>query len=103
MKNLLVPYHLSEIEHQNCESLSEYEEYLPSPESKPEAIFDALWSTAKEIWPEDTAKAEAWVNKEVARYELAQAKDQAVQISQSSVTWIILGLGVGWFLTRKKR
>jgi len=101
MKSLLVPYHLSEIEH-GCNELSEYEDYLPPPESKPEAIFDALWSMAKEIWPEDTAKAEDWVKKEALRYGIAEGKAQAVAVSQSSIVWIVLGLGVGWMLTKKR-
>jgi hypothetical protein len=103
MNRLLVPYHLSEIEHQSCESLSEYKEYLPPASSQPEAIFDTLWSMAKAIWPEDTAKAEAWVKQEAMRYGIAEGKAQAVQISQSSITWIVLGVVAGLFLTRKKR
>ncbi len=78
-----------------------YEDYLPSPSSKPEAIFDALWSMAKELWPEDTAKAEAWVKDQAVRYGIAEAKAQAASVAQSPVLWIILGIGAGLLFRRR--
>ncbi len=78
-----------------------YEDVLSPAESKPEAIFDALWATAKEIWPDDTAKAETWVKRQVLRYGIAEAKGTAIQISQSPWTWVIGGVILGWIVSRR--
>ena len=85
------------------EGIDDYPDYLPPPESKPEAIFDALWTMAKEIWPEDTAKAESWVKQQVIRYGIAETKSKAVEISQSPLTWIIGGVILGWMVRKQSR
>lgn len=94
---------LAEIEHQGCENVGEYEEYLPPPTSSPELIFDSLWTMAKEIWPEDIAKAEAWVKAQAVRYGIAEAKAQAASVAQSPITWVILGAGFWWLFSKKRR
>ncbi len=95
-----LPVNLGEIEHRYHE-LADYQDYLPSPETKPEAIFDALWSTAKEIWPDDTQKAEDWVRQQALRYGIAEAQSKAAEVSQSPITWIIVGLGLAWLVNRR--
>lgn len=95
-------YSFSESEDQGCESLGQYGEYLPPPKDTPEAVFDALWSTAKEIWPSDTTKAEEWVKQQAVRYGVAEAKAQAASVAGSPVTLLVLGGIVVWMLTRRR-
>lgn len=91
---------LAEIEH-NCEGIGEYTDYLAPAQNRPEAILDALITTARSIWPDDVQKAEAWIKQQALRYGIAEAKSTAVQISQNTLVWIGLGLAVGWLVSRK--
>jgi hypothetical protein len=92
---------LGEIEH-SYKELAEYDEYLAPPTSTPEQVFDILWSTARDLWPEDTAKAEAWVREQVTRYAIADVKAKAASVAQSPILWLAIGAGLLWFVSQKR-
>ena len=94
------PYLRAPIDYRRA-GLDDYMDYIPPPESTPEAIFDSLWTMARELFPQESHKAETWVREQAVRYGIAEAKSQAVQLSQSPLLWIGGGLVLALLLNRR--
>lgn len=73
-----------------------------------DAVLRELMNTARSIWPEQTAEAEAWIAARAASYGIDYAKYKAGQAYQAASEWvsnplILLGLGLlGGYLIFKR-
>jgi hypothetical protein len=61
-----------------------------------EELFNQLITIARQNFPNETAKAEAWLKEQAIRYGIVTAKDLGQQVLASPLTWLAGGLLVGW-------
>lgn len=69
-----------------------------------EQLFRQLYALSKQYFPEETGKAEAWLQAEATKYGLVYSKMKAEETGRSvwnnPLTWVGLGLTAIFLLRR---
>ena len=65
-----------------------------------EELFQQLIATARQNFPNETAKAEAWLRDQAIKYGIVRAQDLGTMVAASPITWLILGGLVAWLATK---
>jgi len=82
---------------------------LAAEENTTDQIIRELTSSARALFPAQTAEAEAWIAKRAVNYGIDYAKYQAQQGYSTINEWLsnpiillALGLGAGWLVFRRR-
>lgn len=71
------------------------------PESqRQQELFERIVGLARQYFPGETAKAETWIQEQMLRYGIMQAKETATNVSQSPWLWLGAGALIALLLRR---
>lgn len=68
--------------------------------SEEQETFEQLIRLAREYFPNQSAKAEAWVSEQATRYGIMRAKEVGYGATQSIWLWVGVGALIGFILRR---